>query len=145
MKKAIILFILFAFCKFSLGQLNIQTIQEAHHYEIIYKWWMGWGQIRYTGSQYILVGASSNKYEDTMHSIVLGSNKEETIQSLKDLNELKGKRINEPLIVYGINRKHTQIYNELGSLTFSTDGVSGESYAISYLNIDKAIHAIQNY
>ena len=133
-------------CTVSFGQLNVQKVNEYAKYEVVYKWWNGWGQIRYLieEEQFVLFGASDNQFEDTMHSIVLGSSKEEVLISLNDLGSLKKSYFSETLIVNGMRNRPTKLMRGNG-LMFSTEGVAGVSYALSYLNVNKAISAIENF
>lgn len=128
------------------GQLITQTVEQAHNYVTVYKFWRGLGEIRYfdSTSNYILFGASTNQFESTMHSIVLGQTKEEAIKSLQDLQALK-KQCKEELVVYGANNSETHIFRAEGTTVFATHSVAGYSFALYYLKIDKAIEAVQNF
>lgn len=128
----------------SYGQLQTKSTDEANGYKTVYKYWMGYGCIRYINGTYVLMGASTNQFENTMHSIILGDDKESAIQSLNDLRELKNNCPKE-LIVTGVNNKNTRIFKAAGCILFATDGVAGESNGLFYLNCDKAIKAIKDF
>lgn len=145
MKKIIfILVALLATTFSSYGQLQTKTIENARGYKTVYKFWMGYGEIRKFESGFVLFGASTNQFENSMHSIYLGDDKNSAIQSLKDLGELK-KNCKDVVVVIGANQKETKIYKLAGETIFETNGVAGYTHALFYLKIDKAISAIQNY
>lgn len=90
MKKFIfILVAVFATVFQSYGQLQTKSIENARGYETVYKFWMGYGEIRKMDNSFVLLGASTNEFERTMHTIYLGDDKNSAIQSLKDLGDRK--------------------------------------------------------
>ena len=144
MKKIFfVLMAIFATTFTSYAQLQTKTIEDVGGYKTVYKFWMGYGCIRYCNGTYILMGASTNDFEDTMHSIILGDNKESAILSLKDLSELK-KSCPTTIVVPSANNRNTKIYKLAGETIFESEGVAGYTHALFYLKIDKAINAI-NY
>lgn len=147
MKKIFMAIVLCLVCTVSFGQLNIKTQQEVANYEVVFKWWNGWGNIRYfyDTEQFVLLGASDNNYEESMHNIVLGNSKESAIESLKQLGELKQTFFKDVLVTYGLNNKQTKIYRGGNGLVFETEYIVGISYALCYLNVNKAILAIENF
>lgn len=145
MKKFLLAIVLCLVCTVSFGQLNVKTQQEVAKYEIVFKWWNGgWGQIRYfyNTEQFVLLGASDNNFEETMHSIILGEDKVSAIKSLQDISELRQTKFEDVLIVNGYKNKPTKLYKVMGCLYFETEGVAGVSYALTYLNVNKIEHAI---
>ena len=144
MKKIFfVLMAIFATTFTSYAQLQTKTIEDVGGYKTVYKFWMGYGCIRYCNGTYILMGASTNDFEDTMHSIILGDSKESAILSLKDLSELK-KSCPTTIVVPSANNRNTKIYKLAGETIFESEGVAGYTHALFYLKIDKAINAI-NY
>lgn len=125
----------------SYAQLQTKTIEDVGGYKTVYKFWMGYGCIRYCNGTYILMGASTNDFEDTMHSIILGDDKKTAILSLKDLSELK-KSCPTTIVVPSANNRNTKIYKLAGETIFESEGVAGYTHALFYLKIDKAINAI---
>jgi hypothetical protein len=128
----------------SYAQLQTKTIEDVGGYKTVYKFWMGYGCIRYCNGTYILMGASTNDFEDTMHSIILGDDKKTAIMSLKDLSELK-KSCPTTIVVPSANNRNTKIYKLAGETIFESEGVAGYTHALFYLKIDKAINAINNF
>lgn len=145
MKKILfILMAIFATTFTSYAQLQTKTIEDVGGYKTVYKFWMGYGCIRYCNGTYILMGASTNDFEDTMHSIILGDDKKTAILSLKDLGELK-KSCPTTIVVPSANNRNTKIYKLAGETIFESEGVAGYTHALFYLKIDKAINAINNF
>lgn len=145
MKKILlILMAIFATTFTSYAQLQTKTIEDVGGYKTVYKFWMGYGCIRYCNGTYILMGASTNDFEDTMHSIILGDDKKTAILSLKDLSELK-KSCPTTIVVPSANNRNTKIYKLAGETIFESEGVAGYTHALFYLKIDKAINAINNF
>lgn len=123
------------------AQLNTKTVEDVGGYKTVYKFWMGYGCIRYCDGTYILMGASTNQFENRMHSIILGDSKESAILSLKDLSKLK-KSCPTTIVVPSANNRNTKIYKLAGETIFESEGVAGYTHALFYLKIDKAINAI---
>jgi hypothetical protein len=145
MKKILfILMAIFATTFTSYAQLQTKTIEDVGGYKTVYKFWMGYGCIRYCNGTYILMGASTNDFEDTMHSIILGNDKKTAILSLKDLSELK-KSCPTTIVVPSCNNRNTKIYKLAGETIFESEGVAGYTHALFYLKIDKAINAINQF
>jgi hypothetical protein len=145
MKKILfILMAIFVTTFTSYAQLQTKTIEDVGGYKTVYKFWMGYGCIRYCNGTYILMGASTNDFEDTMHSIILGDDKKTAIMSLKDLSELK-KSCPTTIVVPSANNRNTKIYKLAGETIFESEGVAGYTHALFYLKIDKAINAINNF
>ena len=145
MKKILfILMAIFATTFTSYAQLQTKTIEDVGGYKTVYKFWMGYGCIRYCDGTYILMGASTNQFENSMHSIILGDSKESAILSLKDLSELK-KSCPTTIVVPSVDNRNTKIYKLAGETIFESEGVAGYTHALFYLKIDKAINAINNF
>ena len=147
MKKIFMAIMLCLVCTLCFGQLNVKTQREVANYEVVFKWWMGWGNIRYfyDTEQFVLLGASDNQFEENMHNIVLGNSKETAIESLKQLGELKRTFFKDVLVIKDLNNTQTKIYRGGNGLVFETEHTAGVSYALQYLNVNKAILAIENF
>jgi hypothetical protein len=126
------------------AQLNAKSVESIGGYKTVYKFWMGYGCIRYCDGTYILMGASTNEFEDSMHSIILGDSKESAILSLQDLAKLK-KSCPNTIVVSSGNMRNTKIYKIAGETIFESEGVAGYTHALYWLKIDKAISAINQF
>jgi hypothetical protein len=125
-----------------------QLTQVRPSYSTVYEWngMPRHGEIRYNGSMYFLCGESMNRFESSMHTIVLGETKEEAINSLQQLDSLKENMTRkDEIIVMGVNGKETTLFKVMGTLCFATNGVAGESDVLYLLKHEKAIKAINNF
>ena len=128
MKKIIFILVAVLVTTFSsYGQLQTKTIENARGYKTVYKFWMGYGEIRKFESGFILFGASTNQFENSMHSIYLGDDKNSAIQSLKDLGELK-KNCKDVVVVIGANQKETKIINPITRLKLQFISNSSDAF-----------------
>ena len=125
-----------------------QLTQVQPSYYTVYEWngMPRQGEIRYNGFMYFLCGESLNKFENHMHTIVLGETKENAIKSLQQLDSLKKSMSGEDeIIVMGANGKETTLFKFMGVLCFSTRGIADKSDVLVLLKIENAIRAINNF
>lgn len=144
MKRFICILISVLFACSAFAQLT--KVQSA--YKSVYKWngITQKGEIRYDDEFYYLCGESSNKYEETMHTIVLGDSKESSIVSLQQLGFLRQYlRKGDEIKVIGMGGKTTSIFKSMGNIFFSTKGVAGMSGCLNYFKVDDAIQAITKF
>ena len=67
MKKIIFILVAVLATTFtSYGQLQTKTIENARGYKTVYKFWMGYGEIRKFESGFVLFGASTNQFENSI-------------------------------------------------------------------------------
>lgn len=135
MKRAIVTLMAALLCALSFNanaQLLTQTEEEAHGFRTVWVAPMKYGEIRYTGDLYILFGATDNRFENKMASIVLGIDKKSAVLSLEDLRKIAQKqtKLKDAVVVRGVGGKETTIYNVMGEIIFKTEGVAGECHLL---------------
>lgn len=144
MKKFIACFTMLALTFGCFAQLT----QVRSTYSTVYEWNCipRHGEIRFNGEMYFLCGESMNRFENNMHTIVLGKTKEEAINSLQQLDSLKENMTRKDEIsVLGANGKKTAIFKVMGSVCFATNGVADKSDVLYSLKLEKAIKAIKEF
>lgn len=160
MKRVITILMLFFISIAGFGQLNPTTIEEYAGFKTVCKiscyGWLG-GEIRYLNNiGYVLCGTTDNKFEKTMASIFLGETKENAIQTIHDLENLRRTAdIKQIYVVKGVNNfgvdNTTKLYvrRVLGArmLMMETDNVAGISNTADYVAFskNKFIEAIRNF
>ena len=149
MKKFLMALMLCLVSIMSFGQISTMTVEESRGYITVYKAPAGYGEIRYIRGMFILFGASDNRFEDSMHSIYLGNNKESAILSLEDLRKIVKKEtpLRNTIVVKGFNDKNTEIVKVMGEIIFSTEYVAGVSHLFWAMRNDfeNAKNAIENF
>ena len=144
MKRFICILVSVLFACSAFAQLT--QVQSA--YKSVYKWngMPRHGEIRHNGEFFYLCGESMNRFESSMHTIILGETKEEAIISLRQLDSLRenmGRK--DEVKVVGIGGKTTTIFKVMGSICFSTDGVANMSDCFVMFKLEKAIQAINDF
>jgi len=133
------------------SQLQAQTVEEYAGFKEICRFGPDKnGAIRYLkGRGYVLCGKTDNQFEKTMASIFLGVTKESAILTLRDLRDLKDNIKEELVVTSGNPDSMTRIYfDSFYQLWFSTNGVAGSSWALTWLtekNLKKITTAIQEF
>lgn len=138
MKKILFLLLVCLPCIVN-AQLNVQTHSEASGYipvcDIKAHFGVIVGEIRFIHNVgYVLCGVTDNQFEETMATIVLGKNKTEACQSLKDLRNIVLNYEAGTYVVKGIQDRTTKIIipsTKLLAAVIETEYVAGQS-AVPY-------------
>ena len=135
MKKIITIIVTLLFVQVAANaQLTGVSIEEAAGYRTVWKAPLFSGEIRYVKDEgYVLFGATDNRFEKSMASILLGEDKNSAILTLEDLQKIVKRKVKfSDLVVKGSNGKATTIIKgPLGeAAVFSTAGVAGFSHIL---------------
>ena len=153
MKKFLVTLLVCMTALTSFAQLTVQPKQREEqkpNFKVIYQCKMNLGEIRYSPEFHIycFCGVTSNEYETTCATILLGSDKESAIASLTDLENIRDtiSKGNELMVQDIFGELNTTLFKVV-SLAFKTEGVEGISYALGtgYINFNKARQAIADF
>lgn len=93
MKKIITIIVTLLFVQIAANaQLTGVSLEEAAGYGTVWKAPLFYGEIRYVKDEgYVLFGATDNRFEKSMASILLGEDKNSAILTLEDLQKNREK------------------------------------------------------